>query len=494
MKKTLLRLSALLASICLMLPAVSPAFAADETSLVWKLEKQLSNGSGLNIQAAFDKSERVPDTRNPVLEALLSGLLGGSTLEFRRLKAAFGSQKGREETALSLGDLKFRYIADGTLESFSFSPLGDKVYGAAKGESAFSLMSLSGSERAQGMERLLIAVLTADNEWKARANALKIPYTDELGSWMQRFTTVRTETAQDGSIQTVTEMTLPASEIKSQLKSMLNRFFADSALQAVLKEKLTARENNLYLNPDMASAFLGAADALPLEEEVRVRRLFGKDGVLVKDDITLPMAGVWGLKSLRYELSADEQGNRQTTVIAEELPGSDKPGAVHTLKYSEPAGLKASEKQVTGSYLASRPGETAAEYTFTLRAVCEDAVFDRTRDTYTQAFDAALEIAKKDGAAHVFSLKGELMSASSPRAATKLEGVFEWTQRDTDAKISASITGSSAAPWSIPQVDATQTVRLDAMKEDELKALHLEWLGKLQSMLPALLPGRPARP
>ena len=474
-----------------------------EESLDWKLTQQIVNGSGLKLSASFETSGVMPQSPLDAATAqVLMSVLPQSTLALNYLKAAFGTQKGREEMILSLlkGEdpaASFVYRSDGTLETFSSTLLSDAQYGAAKGESLFTGLLLSGGMSWPGMERILFTLLTADNEWKTAAAKLMSAYSNAVSAWLQGFTQVHTDTQGD-NVTTETHVVLPAAAIKLEIKALLERFFADEPLRALLKERFTAREAAVYLDPGMKGGFLSAVDALPITEDVEITRIFGKDGSLVRDDIYLPMGGAKGLKAVQYLLTAEGEGQVTTTVDVQwqpALPASTQ-GKQLTLTYTRAAVKNGS---VSGTYtgrvdiLDETPeGQERLEdraYTFTLSLGQGTMNYDREKDNYSSEYLMMLDFSPENiqsGSKQTVALQATLDSGSNPRSATHINGSVEWRD-DKGALVKAFVTGSSVAPWSIAPIDDTRVLRLDSMAQTELMALFSSWQQTLQISLAKLL-------
>lgn len=473
-----------------------------EESLDWKLMQQIVNGSGLKLSASFETTGVLPQSPlDPAAAQLLISMLPQSTLALQYLKAAFGTQKDREELLINLlkGDdpaASFAYRSDGTLEVFSSSLLNDVQYGAAKGESLFAGLLLGGGMSWPGIERILFTIYTADNEWKTAVGALMKEYNNAVSVWLQNFTQVNTDTQGD-NITTETRVVLPAAAIKQQMKSLLDRFYADEPLLALLRERFTAREAAAYLDPKMKDAFLSAINALPITENVEITRIFGKDGLLVRDDIYLPMGGAKGLNALQYLLTADEDGDVTTTVDVQWHPTqASAQGKQVTFTVT---GARNQEEAVIATYtgrldiLAQTPrGEERLEdeaCSFTLTFGQTDMAYNREIDKFSAEYLMTLAFRQEsedNEPEQTIAANVTLDSGSNPRSATRINASAEWRD-DAGALIRAKITGASAAPWSIAPIDDTQLMRLDSMAQAELETLVSGWQQTLQTSLAKLV-------
>ncbi len=493
------RIIALLLTLTL-LTALPLAWAAETEPLESKLQKQLNNGSGLKLSLAIDGGTTLPRFgTDEATQALLQALLPQSTLSIEHLKAAFGAQKGRQETALRLvkGTAEtagFTYRSDGTLEALSSPLLGGTQYAAATGESLFLGLLSEGGSQWPGIERLLTAIVTADNEWKAKAAPLYAPYTTEFTTWLQRFTQVQTQTGADG-VSTSTDITLPAEEVKAEMKLLVQKFFGDQPLMALLKEKMTVREANAYLDPAMMNQFTAAIDALPLTENIVISRVFGRDGTLSKDNVLLPMAGAKGLQSVHYQLDTLEDGRQKTTVTLKRTPKDlTAEGGVTALSYTSSRreeGQNALEAEGVLTVTAEKGADAAEnkEIAFSVTWSMGATAYDRSADLATAPFALSVRLQPAGESAHAIQLEGTLSSGSNVRAATNIAGKLSWQEEGTDRRLTAALTGASAAPWSIPAIDGDQVTRIDSMTPEQLQALLPTLQTQLQTGFASLLSG-----
>ncbi|MGI6215290.1 MAG: hypothetical protein ACOYIT_05380, partial [Christensenellales bacterium] len=302
------KLFTLLLAMCLL---ASTAFATvadpkEEDMLDWKLSKQISNGSGLRIKLSFEQEGGFPKLDMPANQAVLLGALSdGTALQLNYLTAAFGLEKGRQEVNLNLSKGEktltgINYRSDGGLEAVSSPLFGKDTYLAAEGESAAILLGKDAKDTWPDISRLLFSIYTADNEWKTSLDHMLAPYQADIASLIQQNTQLSTERQADGSVNTLTNLSIPAANMKSSIVQMLRNFYQDEQLITHLKQKATVREQNAFLNPALLDSLIQAVNAMNLEGDVTVKRSFEKDGTLVYDNITLPMGNAKGLKNIEY--------------------------------------------------------------------------------------------------------------------------------------------------------------------------------------------------
>ena len=248
------KLFTLLLAMCLL---ASTAFATvadpkEEDMLDWKLSKQISNGSGLRIKLSFEQEGGFPKLDMPANQAVLLGALSdGTALQLNYLTAAFGLEKGRQEVNLNLSKgektlTSINYRSDGGLEAVSSPLFGKDTYLAAEGESAAILLGEDAKDTWPDISRLLFSIYTADNEWKTSLDHMLAPYQADIANLIQQNTQLSTEQQADGSVNTLTNLSIPAANMKSSIVQMLRNFYQDEQLITHLKQKATVREQNAF--------------------------------------------------------------------------------------------------------------------------------------------------------------------------------------------------------------------------------------------------------
>lgn len=480
-------LSLLLAALALL--ALPMAQAAETEPLETKLQKQLANGSGLKLSVAFADGAELPSVGgDEAAQGLLEALLPGSTLSLEHLKAAFGSQKGRQELTLRLtrGESEITgltYRSDATLETLETPLLPGARYAAAAGEGLFLPAVSENGSRWPGLERLLLAIVTADGEWSSRASALYAPYTTEITAWMQPFTNVETATGENG-VTTTTNISVAPGELKSEIKKLARKFLADGALLSLLKEKLTAREAAAYLDPASLAQFEAAIDAFPLDENITATRVFGRDGKLAEDTVYLPLSGAMGLASLRYHMRTLPDGRSETAVtLAKAVPAGD---TVELRYLSKAPGENEKAFDCEGTCTAKSAGQETV-LGFAAAGSIGETAYDRSTDTATAPFSLSLRLAPEGQGAYTLGISGTLTSKSNARSATRIAGELVWQEEGSQRKLTAAVTGQSAAPWAIPVISGDGLTRLDSMTGQELAGLLPKLLQEAAQGLSALV-------
>jgi hypothetical protein len=468
------KLFTLLLAMCLL---ASTAFATvadpkEEDMLDWKLSKQISNGSGLRIKLSFEQEGGFPKLDMPANQAVLLGALSdGTALQLNYLTAAFGLEKGRQEVNLNLSKGEktltgINYRSDGGLEAVSSPLFGKDTYLAAEGESAAILLGEDAKDTWPDISRLLFSIYTADNEWKTSLDHMLAPYQADIANLIQQNTQLSTEQQADGSVNTLTNLSIPAANMKSSIVQMLRNFYQDEQLITHLKQKATVREQNAFLNPALLDSLIQAVNAMNLEGDVTVKRSFEKDGTLVYDNITLPMGNAKGLKNIEYLYSV-KNSEGSTAVTLNYGDGAYKTFSYNHVKNSINSGkITGTLKQKQSDALEEKQMDISVDY---LRNM---PVYDAQTDKYSQDYSANITLTEKGKNANIITGYAKLVSGSNPRSATSITGDISWSVEGQDSKLNAQIEGASTPPWSIKAIEEGEYLRVEELTEEQLKKLQ----------------------
>ncbi len=499
----------------------SASVLAQEYTLDRKLQLQLVNGSGLTASATFTVT---PGLNMSALDAptnlLITALLSGSKLDIRHIRGG-ETARGQEDLALALtkGGTQLadvRFTTDGRLEALTSSQLGTQPLASLKGDGLiFSLFGAEPGSAWPGMGRLLFAINNGDNAWRARAEAALKPYTDKMSYWLQGFTKITTGRDAAGKSTTENVLTIPAAQVKAQMKALLGDLYKDTALLALLREQLTPREAAAYLEPAAQAGLQAAIDQLPLTRDVTITRRYDSTGAVALDDIVLPMAGVRNLETVhyRYELAADgigttlveaalkptAQGSTQGTKYVLTLKGgplADAEEGTQTLSYT---GTLSVQPEAAGTFtVGTGDAPVESKYDLNLYYSAGKETLNETTRISTRPFEASLLVKPIEIAGladQSIQLKGNLESALGDQAATRFAGQLIWQDMESESSITADVTGTSAPPWVIPTVASTNALRLDSMTVQQLQAQRVQIQAALAAAMTrittSLLPAQP---
>ncbi len=504
MKKAL---SLLLSALILLsaLPALAQGYTLDE-----KLSKQVKDGSGLRMNISFEKTGGSFSLLDATGNAALSVLTQGTSLSLRYLKGV-GTLKGKEDLELALtksnqplADLKL--VKDLQLEALSSSLLGGVSYVDVRDGGLLMALLTGQNVTWPPIEGLLLKANTAESTWQAAAGRKLDSYTAKLSVWLQGFTKTSTEQGPDNKVQTKAVITVPAEQLKSQIKQLLMDLYADAELLALLSQEMDGRQAAAYLQPGMMNGFFTALDQLKLTGNVESTRIFDDKAKLVESHLVLPLGGARGVNKLTQEYSLAADGTEINTWTLDMLPKDAKnpTGAVHSLSYQKEGLADAPKAQVyTGTYAltpeAGEGGFTVEEgqqapgskqYSFNLFINPGEESTDPATRRSSREDEITLLITPQGEnapAAQSLSLKIRLESGDRTNSATSFKGTLTWQDQGSEGLVTATIDGSSAPPWQIADVDPQGKTRVDTMSKAQLDGLSQQIKQTLQGAFAQIL-------
>ena len=511
MKRRIAWLLALLVA-ALALPALAAEYTLDE-----KLYKQVKDGSGLKAAVTFEKTGGAFSVLDTAANAAVNALLPGSELSLRYLRGV-GTLKGLEELELLLlcggqqaADL--RYLKDAQFEQLTSSLLGGVRYLDAR-DGGVLLALLTGQDPVwPPVEGLLLKLNTAESTWQAAAARKLESYTVRLSLWLQPYTRTETVRDTDNRLQTRVTVSVPAPQLKAQIKQLLLDAYADTELLALLAQELDGRQAAAYLQPGMLNGFFQALDSLPIDGNLVSERLVDAQGQILENRLLLPMGGARGVRQVTYAFLADATGG-QTTVVVEHLPKNpaNAAGATTTLAFAGGPAPGSEEVSYAGTLTlqpeagtegftvaAPEGGAASTAYGFNLLYAPSPEAVDNAAGTSTRDFEFNLLVTPQgDGAPAPQSLRGslQLQSRLNSRSATYFTGRLTWTDQGSQAQITANVTGNTAPPWNIPAIDPAGATRVDGLSAEQMQGLREQVQTTLQGALTALVAQRlmPAQP
>lgn len=383
----------------------------------------------------------------------------------------------------SAGETKLLY--NDTLMGLSSDLLAgtDTYYTAARDWDVSQLAQamIQGSSVWPPLWRVLLAVLTAPEEWQLRAQPFLEPYETKLGVWMNGYASFATG-VQDNVGYTQLQCAIPAQAIKAEIKQLLVDFYANGELLSLLREIVTPQEAAAYLQSGMQDTFFSTLDALALEGTVEITRRYDAQGNLLLDSITLPFADTQTLRTLTLAVSPSAEG-QHWAFSGQAQDGTDFDisfVAGENMAYTGSVRLLLPEAADGSSFIVS---DTAARRTI---AFDYNFSWDPGEETYTLAtsrFERTLRgtlvIKPQEGwdmPDQSLILEASFSSGSSQRSATQLNATLTWQDLDGDASITATLAGRTAAPFAVDSLSAvTGAMRLDLMTDESHSALIARW-------------------
>jgi len=485
--KRLIALLLLAATLLAALPALGADYTLDE-----KLFKQVKDGSGLRITIKTQKSGGDFSLLSPEDNALLRTLLPGAELSIRYLRGV-GVLKGQEEMELvltkngqAIGEM--RLLKDSQFEQLTSAFFGAVRYVDRRDGGALMAL-LSGEDPTwPPVEGVLLKLNTAESTWQGEVARKLDAYSLKLTLWLQAFTQSQNQYDAQNNPQTRIIITVPASQLKAQIKQLLVDAYNDTELLALLAREMDARQVAAYLQPSMRDSFFQSLDRLPLTGDMVSERLLNAQGQVVENKLILPLGGARGLNRVLYTHSLRPEGE-QTVITLEYAPrnAQNQKGAVTSLVFS--GGPVANSHEITYAGTISLQPEAGGDaftvdategdpparvYRFSLRYAPAPEVVDQAAGSSTRDIGFTLQVTPQgdtDVKAQLVTGSVNLRSRLNSRSATYFTGFVTWQDEGTQAQVHADITGNTAAPWTIPAVDANGAVRVDGLSTQQLATL-----------------------
>ncbi|HSK68077.1 MAG TPA: hypothetical protein VLA21_02315, partial [Candidatus Limnocylindria bacterium] len=400
-----------------------------------------------------------------------------------------------------------RYARDRAFEELTTSLLPGAQYVDALQGGALMALFTGQDPVWPPIETVLLNFVTAESSWQAEANARLDAYAMRLSLWLQGFATTETLRAPDATLQTRVVATVPAQAVREQIKVLLGEMYADPELLALLAREMTAGQAAAYLQPAMLGGLSQSLDALPLTGDLVFERFMGAQGAVLQTRLTLPMGGARGISRLTYSYDATSGGG-ETGLVVEYVPQNpaNASGRLMTLLvYGGPAPdgqgysfsgtlsfVPEAEPEAGGSFtVGEEPAEMPAlVYDFVLAYVPQPEIPDDAAGTSQRDLAWAMTFTPRDAGAigaQALSINIHLESRQHSQAATSVAGTVLWEDAATQARLLATVTGTTAAPWNIPEIDPTQAVRLEQMSPQELADLSAQVGAALANNAAALL-------
>lgn len=490
----------------IMLLAALPVLGAEYT-LDEKLYKQVKDGSGLRATLKFEKTGGAFSVLAPEANALLGALLPGSELSLRYLRGV-GTMKGQEEMELTLqkggqplGD--FRLLKDSQFEQLTSAFFGAARYVDRRDGGLLAALLTGQDPTWPPVEGVLIKLNSAESTWQGEVARKLDAYSVKLNLWLQGYTTTENLRDNQNRPQTRFTTTVPAAQVKAQVKQLLLDAYSDTELLALLAREMDARQAAAYLQPAMMNSFFQSLDRLPLTGNLVAVRLLDSQGQVIENSLTLPLGGARGLDRALYRQFAQADGV-QTSITLEYSPKNtqNQKGAVTSLVYKGGPNADSSEFTYTGT-LSLQPeaggdaftvdaaeGDTPASlWQFNLLYAPGEEVRDQANDTSTRAFEFALRLVPQgDTALAAQHIKAaiNLQSRQNSRSATYFTGTLTWLDEGSQALMTANVSGNTAPPWAMPVVDTAGAVRVDSLTAAQLASLRQQVQTTLQNALASL--------
>ena len=346
--------------------------------------------------------------------------------------------------------------------------------------------------------RVLWAVHSAPEAWRTRAEAYLTPYETKLGVWMSGYVKVSSTNNETTELHCL----VPAQALKAEIKQLMVDFYADSGLLSLLREIVTAKEASAYLQPAMRETFFSLLDQTELEGDIEIIRRYDTKGEALLDQISLPFAKDQALSHLTISVSPDAGGEKW------EFLGQTREGVDFDftciqgkdLIFSGSAALLLpAEKEDTQSFVVveGEPERQSIAFDYNFSWDPGEEKYTLTSDRFERTMKGTLLIKPQHSDVlpnQTVETEIHLSSGSSQRSATRLEATLTWRDLDTDASVTAALSGRTAAPFTVETLNGvSNAVRVDLLSSTAYPGLVQGWQDHaqtwLQGLMGRLLPG-----
>ena len=362
-------------------------------------------------------------------------------------------------------------LTDGINTLVQSTILGEDEYAYQFGKT-FDLLGLFADSESKwpDLKNTLLRILTASDEWKEKAEPYAGVYTSRLALWMQEYMDVSGESTENG-YETHMSCLIPADAVKVQMKRMLSMLYQDKDMQELLSQVLTKAEMDTYLNRANQDIFFIMLDLLPMDGDVEIQRVYDEQGVALLDKITLPFADVSPYAQVSLTVTNQENvTTRSMKVIYRDGRTTDI-----AIKQMD-------EGTVTGSVRMDLETEDA---TAAVRAFTFNCAWDKGEETYDLENDKCQHLSDlsvlikpmEDDTTGLkettLSVRINVESKSSRRAATYITVDAALTDQETGSVLGMVFTCHTASPWTPEMISTWQgdVNVLEDMQEEDLKDL-----------------------
>ncbi|MBR6786786.1 MAG: hypothetical protein IKM26_02525 [Clostridia bacterium] len=487
MKKGLI----LLLCLMLMLPMAASAKTFGYT-IPELMQRQLQNGGAslrvkVSAEATGEAIAGVDAQTWEVLKAVLPQLkLSGTYMQSKYGEAA-GSQQ-LKTTLLKGEDALATLVLTGQQAQWYLESdlLPGKTYSLTRDlKEAFMHLSAPQEGAWPNILRLFTALSEGDEVFSVQLEAAMNVHMASLNRWLQGYTKVEITADQ----QLIQHISVPAADMKQQMKAFLKEVYADEALLALLRKIVPVPDAHAYLESGMLPLFEKAIDALQLEGEVEIDRAYAGDGQLQQEEITLPFGGGMPLRSLTIA-DGEKMALRVTlqdgSVYAVSLTGSTQ------------AGVGVYEGEYAGEItVQSAAAEKAFEalYTLQVKKGMEQYLEENKSHERDQLLEAEMTLRSKDGesfAEQKLTASMHLTAGASSTKAAYANTVLVWQDMASGGQMTVHLDMNTNSGLRIDSVESELSVQTDTLnaagREELLQDVSAQLSKTLQSLLAKIVP------
>ena len=486
------RIIALMLALLIVLPLL-PALAEDDYTLVDKFYKQAIESSAYRGTVAFTATGEETGAFSEELWAAIRALAPRLTLTLEHTTAPKKPEGQATVTIAVSGEASYKtaFLYDEKLVGVTSDFLSPGAYYVADKNwnwgRLFSLGGQSADSQWPPVWQMMLAVLNAPEEWKARAREKLSIYETKLGIWMNGYAAV--SMGREGNT-TYSELScsIPAQAMKAEMKQLLVDFYNDSELLSMLREVVTAQEAAAYLQPGVMDTLFSMLDQLAMDGTVEVARRHSASGEALLDSITFPLAKNAFFTSLTLSMSPAENG-QEWRVNGGLNGGADFDarlvlGEAGVYTGSVDIALPAQEDGATFVVSDEAGPKDTYGFDFSLSWDPGQESYSLADDRSTQKMSGSLLLRPRGNKNQMpeqsVTVEATLSSSSKKNAVTQLNGSLTWRDMETDASITAALTSRTVVPFAYETPSTvTGATRMELLPQESVSLLVQQWLARL---------------
>lgn len=434
------RLLALILTCALLVCSITPALALDYT-LAEKLYRQLLAGSGFSAVITLEADTESFSTMKPIVldvDYLYDRPSDEVTVGEQRLDLSLMD----DDTVLTQAHVQL--LGGGV--NFQADVLSPEWYALRPAETTQTQMQNS-AILSTAAAFLMDLQLTRGIDKKTDAalqDALE-SFITRIDIWIEGYRqSANLDKLEDGTTTMQVDYAIPSSAVKSQLKQLVYELLHDETTLSALRRSLSSKMS-VYLNPLLEGWYFDCIDALPLEGELTISRVFSVKGDTLSLSLQLPMySSELGPMTLCYDRVSGAKDDLPDENVLR-LESAVQNASLTYQEYSSMTGVNVMQ----GSLRAD--GETAFETDFTLRQELLESRDADDRHVYEYNASVTLSAPQDESFDETeIVLASRFVSEERKTAATDVSATL--TVSSADEAIELTLEGQSRKKWELANI------------------------------------------
>lgn len=299
-------------------------------------------------------------------------------------------------------------------------------------------------------------------------------YLTHMDLWIEGFRQEAELGKDENGVSTMTtSYSVPASAVKAQAKRLIMDVLSDSQTLSALQAAVGEDASTLMLNPNLQSFYFEAIDALPLEDDLTVRRVVSLEGETLELDVHLPLYDAQGgAVSVTYNRYSGGGDMPDTNAIV--LDAGETGLELEYSAYTSMTGVRVYQ----GSLLSRAEDRQTISTDFSL--TCEESEGQDDDGLLTYDCNAVLTLTPGKGEGVLtfpeteLSLTSHFASGIVTNAPTSVTASLSLSSGETQARL--DFEGASRAKWTPEEVPADKAPLSDETATLALGLIAAYWI------------------